>query len=113
MPPGVSPTPAALKSRVWMQGLAADGAKLAVYDPKVEESQIMKDLACPKFEWDHPHGHFKESPVSEAVSVVCDPYVACQGAHALCILTEWDEFRNYDFERIYDSMMKPAFCFDG
>ena len=42
-----------------------------------------------------------------------DPYEACKGAHGLCVLTEWDEFKKYDYEKIYDSMMKPAFCFDG
>ena len=96
-----------------MQGLASDGAALAVYDPKVTESQVMKDLATPKFEWDHPAGHFKETAASEAVTVYKDAYQACKGAHALCVLTEWDEFKGLDFERIYSGMMKPAFCFDG
>lgn len=95
------------------KGLVADGADLAIYDPKVTEDQIMKDLACPKFEWDHPNGMFKEKVASETVTVFEDPYKACKGAHALCVLTEWEEFKNFDFERIYDSMMKPAFCFDG
>ena len=35
------------------------------------------------------------------------------GAHALAVLTEWDEFRDLDFELIYRSMKKPAFAFDG
>ena len=29
------------------------------------------------------------------------------------MLTEWDEFAELDFERIYEGMMKPAFLFDG
>jgi UDPglucose 6-dehydrogenase len=28
-------------------------------------------------------------------------------------LTEWDEFKSYDWQRIYDEMQKPAFVFDG
>ena len=36
-----------------------------------------------------------------------------RGAHALAVLTEWDEFATLDFERIYEGMMKPAFVFDG
>jgi UDPglucose 6-dehydrogenase len=39
--------------------------------------------------------------------------VACHEAHAIAILTEWDEFKNYNWQRIYDSMQKPAFIFDG
>jgi UDPglucose 6-dehydrogenase len=42
-----------------------------------------------------------------------DPYAACKDSHAIAILTEWDEFIQYDWQRIYDSMQKPAFVFDG
>lgn len=38
---------------------------------------------------------------------------ACDGAHALAVLTEWDEFKTLDYEKIYASMTKPAFVFDG
>jgi UDPglucose 6-dehydrogenase len=36
-----------------------------------------------------------------------------QGAHAVAVLTEWDEFKAYDWQRVYDDMKKPAFLFDG
>ena len=42
-----------------------------------------------------------------------DPYQACQGAHAIAVLTEWDEFITYDWQKIFDNMLKPAFIFDG
>jgi UDPglucose 6-dehydrogenase len=42
-----------------------------------------------------------------------NPYEACQNAHAIAILTEWDEFTAYDWQRIYDNMQKPTFIFDG
>lgn len=42
-----------------------------------------------------------------------DPYKAAEGAHALAILTEWQEYTDLDYRRIYDSMVKPAFLFDG
>ena len=38
---------------------------------------------------------------------------AAKGAHALLVLTEWDEFKKLDFEAIYASMVKPAWIFDG
>ena len=28
-------------------------------------------------------------------------------------MTEWDEFKTYDWKKIYSSMKKPAFIFDG
>ncbi len=42
-----------------------------------------------------------------------DPYEAAQGAHALAIMTEWDQYRELDYKKIYHSMEKPAFVFDG
>merc|ERR1711990_1443621 len=49
----------------------------------------------------------------EKIVIEDDPYIACAGAHAVAILTEWDEFKAYDYARIYESMQKPAFIFDG
>ena len=93
-----------------------ENAKLHLFDPKVTETQIMKDLATPKFEWDHPrssNGAASSHYEDDAVVVFRDPYEACKDAHALAIMTEWDEFKAYDYEKIYSSMMKPAFIFDG
>ena len=42
-----------------------------------------------------------------------NPYEACKDAHALSVITDWDVFKTYDWQRIYDCMMKPAFIFDG
>ncbi|MGP0629571.1 nucleotide sugar dehydrogenase [Nitrospina sp. 32_T5] len=42
-----------------------------------------------------------------------DPYLAVKGAHAIALLTEWNEYRNLDYRKIYDLMEKPAFIFDG
>jgi UDPglucose 6-dehydrogenase len=42
-----------------------------------------------------------------------DPYAAAQGAHAIAVLTEWAQFADLDYEKIYQSMVKPAFIFDG
>lgn len=42
-----------------------------------------------------------------------DPYEAAAGTHAILVLTEWKLFRDYDFGKIFASMEKPAFIFDG
>ena len=42
-----------------------------------------------------------------------DPYAAAKGAHAIAILTEWQQFKGLDYEKIHASMSKPAFIFDG
>lgn len=47
------------------------------------------------------------------VTIAKDPYEAAYGAHAMVICTEWDEFTQLDYQRVYDLMEKPAFIFDG
>ncbi|KAH7421798.1 hypothetical protein KP509_13G076300 [Ceratopteris richardii] len=95
-------------------GLLGDNAKISVYDPQVTADQIMRDLAMNKFDWDHPQHLQPMSPTAtKQVDVVWDAYEATKGAHGVCILTEWDEFKKLDYKRIYDGMQKPAFIFDG
>ncbi len=85
--------------------LINEHAQIAVYDPKVSRKKVLNDL------------DYLESRTSEknanAISSFDSPYEACKGAHAIAVLTEWDEFVYYDWQKIYDGMQKPAFVFDG
>ena len=47
------------------------------------------------------------------VTISPDAYNACQGADAVVIVTEWDEFKTLDYQKIFEGMNKPAFIFDG
>ena len=51
--------------------------------------------------------------IDEKVTYVDDPYEAASGSHAIAIMTEWELYRDLDYEKIYESMVKPAFIFDG
>ncbi len=81
--------------------LILEQAKVVVYDPKVQETQIKLDLI-----------NLDKKELS-SIQVAKDPYEACKDSHAIAILTEWDEFALYDWEKIYTNMLKPAFVFDG
>jgi UDPglucose 6-dehydrogenase len=85
--------------------LVNEQAKIAVFDPKVEADQVYSDL------------DYLETRSSEKnkknVAIFSNAYEACQGAHAIAVMTEWDEFISYDWQQIYDNMQKPAFIFDG
>ena len=81
--------------------LIAEQAQVVVYDPKVVEQQIVADLV-----------HLEKEDFQH-LKVVNNPYDSCKDAHAVAILTEWDEFKTYDWQKIYDGMLKPAFVFDG
>ena len=51
--------------------------------------------------------------IDENVSYIDDPYEAAAKSHAIAIMTEWELYRDLDYEKIYKSMVKPAFIFDG
>lgn len=85
--------------------LINEQAQISVYDPKVSAVKMLNDL-------DYLQTRSSEEN-NKALAVFVDPYEACKGAHAISILTEWDEFMVYDWQKIYDSMHKPAFLFDG
>ena len=42
-----------------------------------------------------------------------DPYRAAADAQAIAVITEWDIYKDLDFKKIFASMRKPAFVFDG
>merc|ERR1719462_322070 len=88
------------------QHLLNERAKITIFDPQVLEEQIRHDF-------DEYKALPEDCKFDKLVSISKDPYEACEGAHAICILTEWDEFKEYDYQKIYDSMSKPAFLFDG
>ena len=85
--------------------LINEQAKIAVHDPKVSHEKMVSDL-------DYLETRSLEKNLEGVVSFE-NPYEACQNAHAIAVLTEWDEFTQYDWQKIYDGMQKPAFIFDG
>lgn len=90
--------------------LLQDNAEIHVYDPKVNPMQIYSDLL---YLTELKHHDLSESNIKARVIIHQDPYEAMANAHAIAILTEWDQFKEYNWELVYSSMMKPAFIFDG
>jgi UDPglucose 6-dehydrogenase len=67
--------------------LLDEGARVRAYDPVAGE---------------------EAGRAEPALDVVADPYEACRDARVLAVLTEWDEFRWLDFERVAQAMEHPA-----
>ena len=86
-------------------GLLEEGAFLQIYDPQVSEKQIKKELGenFKKLEDKNLIGNWE---ISKSI------YAAAKGADAIVIITEWDEFKNLDWEKISESMRSPAWVFD-
>jgi UDPglucose 6-dehydrogenase len=85
--------------------LIEDRAEVTVYDPKVTKAQMLSDL--------NYLGTRSSEENERYLNVVNDPYTAVDKSHGIAILTEWNEFKSYDYDRIFNQMLKPAFIFDG
>ena len=91
--------------------LIEDGAQIHVYDPKVSEAKIKADMS---YLWEL--NGLTEQKIAlklKQIFVYKTPIDALNQAHAVAVMTEWDEFKTYDWEAIYTKMYKPAFVFDG
>jgi len=50
---------------------------------------------------------------ADKIEFAADPYEAAKGAHAIAVMTEWKEYKTLDYKRIFSSMERPSFIFDG
>ena len=85
--------------------LLNERAEIVIYDPKVKAEQIYADLEY--------LGTHNSEEIRSRIKVVNSSMEACKDAHAVAVLTEWDEFKGMDWDSVFDSMLKPAFLFDG
>lgn len=83
-------TPAGTVARL----LADEHVRLTITDPKALEN-AKKDLAD-----------------LEGVSYELDEYKAVEGADAVVVMTDWRHYPTLDWQKIFDSMRKPALVFD-
>ena len=91
-----------------MRDLLEEQARLHVYDPQVKRDQMMVE-----FKYTLNVSEETKPGMSDQIVTEGSAYEAAKGAHAIAVLTEWDEFKTLDYQKIYDSMAKPAFLFDG
>jgi UDPglucose 6-dehydrogenase len=64
--------------------LLAKGARVRAYDPAIAAGTT--------------------DPRLEGIEVCADPYAACDGAAVLAVLTEWDEFKWLDLDKVAEVM---------
>ena len=93
--------------------LLEERAKLTIYDPKVDLAKIKMELGYLMASNDGSLSECNRKLIDENVKVATSCEDAAQGAHAIAVLTEWDEFKDASFDSIFESMRKPAFLFDG
>ena len=84
--------------------LIKSNINLNIYDPKVKESQIFFDM-------NYINGNDKKN--KQHISIYNNPIDCIHKTNIIAILTEWDEFKDYDWKNLYKKMRKPAYIFDG
>jgi len=76
--------------------LVKEQAKVVISDPEALDNAKIDLASC-----------------IDNVEFVSDPYEAAKGAHAIAVMTEWKEYKELDYKKIYAGMERPAFIFDG
>jgi UDPglucose 6-dehydrogenase len=75
--------------------LLEEGAELSIYDPKVSELQIAREL------------------IGDSSWKIADsPETAVEDSDAVLVLTDWRSFRDLEWPRLAEHMRKPAWVFD-
>jgi len=91
-----------------MRDLLDERALLSVYDPQVERPEMFVE-----FDYTLQVSNTTLPGLENMVTTASSAIEAASGAHAIAVMTEWDEFKSLDYEAIYAAMVKPAFIFDG
>ena len=86
------------------KNLIENGAQLKINDPKVNNKQIEQELAIKEFE---------ENPLSYGRwNYEKDIYKSAKNADAIIIITEWQEYKGLNWQKLSSLMRKPAWIFD-
>ena len=86
--------------------LIHEGAKLKIYDPKVSKKKIELDLNLKSTDENicSPNGSWLYS------TTILD---AAKGVDGIVILTDWNEFKNINWNELYKYSRKPTWLFDS
>jgi len=91
--------------------LLLNKALLNVYDPMVHPDRIKSDILNMLLD-----SNIKKSNIQfylDRLNIFQSNYEACENSNLIAICTEWDEFLEYNWEKIFDSMKKGPWVFDG
>eukprot|EP01039_Chlorochromonas_danica_P010354 gene10354-11464_t len=91
-----------------MKDLLDERANLSVYDPQVTREQMFLE-----FEYTLNVSDATYPGLHSMIQTSSSALEAAKDSHAIAIMTEWDEFITYDYEKLFEVMSKPAFIFDG
>ncbi len=85
------------------EDLLEEGAILRIHDPKVNQGQISNDLKC-KSNNNNEEGTW---------NIYDDLYDSINGSDAILILTEWNEYKQINWQKVAKIVRNPAWVFDS
>ena len=85
--------------------LLGEGAILKIYDPKVDSKQIEKELNSKELD-------FKSDEIRGSWEYAKSIYDAVEDSLGIVVLTEWDEFKSINWEKVSSLTMNPIWLFD-
>jgi UDPglucose 6-dehydrogenase len=88
--------------------LYKENANIDIYDPKASEKQMADDINRIMRQSEKLEPNY-----NQFIRIRPIYSMAVEDASAIIIATEWDDFKTYDYQKIYNSMKKPAIIFDG
>ena len=92
--------------------LIEEGAELIIHDPKVDPLQIENDLELKQFSriksknLNFTNNNIGSWRFSRELNVF-------DNAHAVLVLTEWEEYKYIEWDQVVGKMVKPAWIFDA
>ena len=92
--------------------LINEGAKIFIHDPKVSEIQIRKDLNLNRIK------NFSSEEENKSLDKLGDWKFSkslniFENAHAVLLLTEWEEYKNINWKEVSKKMVHPGWVFDA
>ena len=91
--------------------LIKKGANIIVIDPLSNISKIKDDLF--DFIGGEDFEDYSYNEIKDKIQYSANYFEASNNADAIVISTEYDEFKNYNWEKLYSIVTKPALIFDG
>jgi UDPglucose 6-dehydrogenase len=77
--------------------------------------QLLEEKACLNITDPHALDNARKDlrGIDAGIDFIDDPYQAVEGVHGIALITEWNQYKTLDYQKIFDLMEKPAFVFDG
>ena len=87
------------------------GAFVNIYDPKIKSAKIIQDITLLLESLGYSKKEIQE--LNQRINIFNNCITSMQRVDAVAILTEWDEFKEFNWQNILSNEKYPKYIFDG